>query len=215
LKLALGKRAARGLHQCSCRGGTIRPEPAEPRRLPHSCRALSTARFLRSAASKPWRLFLPSPGSLAWCAKSSSPRPTDCSGDSNIQELSEERFIGTLVYPVAGPASATLTVREREADPRVTRSPACHSSAIIAASSPPLESSRVSMSVPSGPPPEPADDLAGLRIADEHRRKRNQINPRDWRRCYGGPRPQSSSLDPGRRIRPSSRRSIQATTSVT
>jgi hypothetical protein len=44
----------------------------------------------------------------------------DCSGDSNIQELSEERFIGTLVYPVAGSASATLTVREREADPRVT-----------------------------------------------------------------------------------------------
>jgi hypothetical protein len=41
-------------------------------------------------------------------------------GDSNIQELSEERFVGTLVYPVAEPAGATLTVREREADPRVT-----------------------------------------------------------------------------------------------
>jgi hypothetical protein len=39
-------------------------------------------------------------------------------GDSNIQELSEERFVGTLVYPVADPAGATLTVREREADPR-------------------------------------------------------------------------------------------------
>jgi len=41
-------------------------------------------------------------------------------GDSNIQELSEEGFVGTLVYPVADPAGATLTVREREADPRVT-----------------------------------------------------------------------------------------------
>jgi hypothetical protein len=41
-------------------------------------------------------------------------------GDSNIQELSAERFVGTLVYPVADPAGATLTVREREADPRVT-----------------------------------------------------------------------------------------------
>jgi hypothetical protein len=41
-------------------------------------------------------------------------------GDGNIQELSEERFVGTLVYPVAEPAGATLTVREREADPRVT-----------------------------------------------------------------------------------------------
>jgi len=41
-------------------------------------------------------------------------------GDSNIQELSEERFVGTLVYPVADPAGAMLTVREREADPRVT-----------------------------------------------------------------------------------------------
>jgi hypothetical protein len=41
-------------------------------------------------------------------------------GDSNIHELSEQRFVGTLVYPVADPASATLTVREREADPRVT-----------------------------------------------------------------------------------------------
>jgi hypothetical protein len=40
--------------------------------------------------------------------------------DSNIHELSEERFVGTLVYPVADPAGATLTVREREADPRVT-----------------------------------------------------------------------------------------------
>jgi hypothetical protein len=41
-------------------------------------------------------------------------------GDSNIQELSEERFVGTLVYPVVDPAGATLTVREREADPRAT-----------------------------------------------------------------------------------------------
>ena len=41
-------------------------------------------------------------------------------GDSNIQELSEERFVGTLVYPVADPSGATLTVRQREADPRVT-----------------------------------------------------------------------------------------------
>jgi len=41
-------------------------------------------------------------------------------GDSNIQELSEERFVGTLVYPVADPTSATLTMRQREADPRVT-----------------------------------------------------------------------------------------------
>jgi hypothetical protein len=41
-------------------------------------------------------------------------------GDSNIQELSGERFIGTLVYPVADPVDATLTVREREADPRAT-----------------------------------------------------------------------------------------------
>ena len=39
-------------------------------------------------------------------------------GDSNIQELSEERFVGTLIYPVADPSGATLTVREREADPR-------------------------------------------------------------------------------------------------
>src|SRR6266404_5869274 len=35
-------------------------------------------------------------------------------GDSNIQELSEERFVGTLVYPVADPDGATLTVRQRE-----------------------------------------------------------------------------------------------------
>jgi hypothetical protein len=41
-------------------------------------------------------------------------------GDTNIEELSEERFVGTLVYPVANPGDATLTVREREADPRVT-----------------------------------------------------------------------------------------------
>lgn len=40
-------------------------------------------------------------------------------GDSNIQELSEDRFVGTLVYPVADPAGARLTVREREADPRI------------------------------------------------------------------------------------------------
>ena len=41
-------------------------------------------------------------------------------GDGNIQEVSEDRFIGTLVYPVADPKGATLTVREREADPRAT-----------------------------------------------------------------------------------------------
>jgi Alpha/beta hydrolase domain len=41
-------------------------------------------------------------------------------GDNNIQELSEKRFVGTLVYPVADTAGATLTVREREADPRAT-----------------------------------------------------------------------------------------------
>jgi hypothetical protein len=41
-------------------------------------------------------------------------------GDSNIQELSEERFISTLVYPIADPDGATLTVRQRERDPRVT-----------------------------------------------------------------------------------------------
>jgi Alpha/beta hydrolase domain len=41
-------------------------------------------------------------------------------GDNNIQEVAEDRFIGTLVYPVADAAGATLTVREREADPRAT-----------------------------------------------------------------------------------------------
>ena len=41
-------------------------------------------------------------------------------GDSNIQELSGERFVGTLVYPVADPDGGTLTVRQREGDPRVT-----------------------------------------------------------------------------------------------
>jgi hypothetical protein len=41
-------------------------------------------------------------------------------GDSNIQELSEERFVGTLVYPVADSDGATLTVRQREGNPRVT-----------------------------------------------------------------------------------------------
>jgi hypothetical protein len=41
-------------------------------------------------------------------------------GDSNIEELTEERFVGTLVYPIADPPGARLTVREREADPRVT-----------------------------------------------------------------------------------------------
>jgi hypothetical protein len=41
-------------------------------------------------------------------------------GDNNIQELSEDRFVGTLIYPVADPTGATLTVRQREADPRVT-----------------------------------------------------------------------------------------------
>ena len=42
-------------------------------------------------------------------------------GDSNIQELSEDRFVGTLVYPVADLNGATLTVRQREGDPRVTQ----------------------------------------------------------------------------------------------
>jgi hypothetical protein len=41
-------------------------------------------------------------------------------GDSNILELSEEHFVGTLIYPVADPNGATLTVRQRETDPRVT-----------------------------------------------------------------------------------------------
>jgi hypothetical protein len=41
-------------------------------------------------------------------------------GDNNIVEVSEDRFIGTLVYPIADVAGATLTVREREADPRAT-----------------------------------------------------------------------------------------------
>jgi hypothetical protein len=46
-------------------------------------------------------------------------------GDNNIQELSDECFVGTLVYPVADPGEATLggatlTVRQREADPRAT-----------------------------------------------------------------------------------------------
>ncbi len=41
-------------------------------------------------------------------------------GDNNIEEVSDGRFIGTLVYPVADAADATLTVREREADPRTT-----------------------------------------------------------------------------------------------
>ena len=41
-------------------------------------------------------------------------------GDNNIQELSEERFLGTLVYPVADPNGTTLTVRQRESDPRST-----------------------------------------------------------------------------------------------
>src|SRR5439155_543333 len=35
-------------------------------------------------------------------------------GDTNIQELSEERFVGTLVYPVSDSNGATLTVRQRE-----------------------------------------------------------------------------------------------------
>jgi hypothetical protein len=45
-------------------------------------------------------------------------------GDANIQEVSDDRFIGTLIYPVADPHApeATLTVRQREADPRATPS---------------------------------------------------------------------------------------------
>jgi hypothetical protein len=41
-------------------------------------------------------------------------------GDSNIQEVSDDRFIGTLVYPVADTTGATLTVRDRERDTRAT-----------------------------------------------------------------------------------------------
>ena len=63
------------------------------------------------------RAFRSSPVSPAWHGRSLSPRTP---GDSNIQELSEERFVGALVYPVADPAGAALSVREREADPRVT-----------------------------------------------------------------------------------------------
>jgi hypothetical protein len=37
-----------------------------------------------------------------------------------MQVSSQERVIGTLVYPAAGSGSSTVTVREREADPRVT-----------------------------------------------------------------------------------------------
>ena len=40
-------------------------------------------------------------------------------GDNNIEEVSDDRFIATLVYPVADTAGATLTVREREGDPRI------------------------------------------------------------------------------------------------
>jgi hypothetical protein len=39
---------------------------------------------------------------------------------SDFCKLPAERFVGTLVYPVADLDGATLTVREREADPRVT-----------------------------------------------------------------------------------------------
>jgi Alpha/beta hydrolase domain len=43
-------------------------------------------------------------------------------GDANIHEVSEDRFIGTLIYPVAdlNAAEASLTVRQREGDPRAT-----------------------------------------------------------------------------------------------
>jgi hypothetical protein len=41
-------------------------------------------------------------------------------GDNNIEELSDDRFVGALVYPVADLNGATLTVRQREADPRIT-----------------------------------------------------------------------------------------------
>jgi len=34
-------------------------------------------------------------------------------GDNNIHELSEERFVGTLVYPVADPAGAKNCPRQR------------------------------------------------------------------------------------------------------
>ncbi|MGA8197178.1 MAG: alpha/beta hydrolase domain-containing protein [Acetobacteraceae bacterium] len=41
-------------------------------------------------------------------------------GDANIQETSDNCFVGTLTYPVAdrNAAEASLTVRQREADPR-------------------------------------------------------------------------------------------------
>jgi hypothetical protein len=41
-------------------------------------------------------------------------------GDNNIEEVSDDRFIAALVYPLADTAGATLTVRGREADPRIT-----------------------------------------------------------------------------------------------
>jgi len=41
-------------------------------------------------------------------------------GDNNIEEVSDNCFIAALVYPVADAADATLTAREREADPRLT-----------------------------------------------------------------------------------------------
>ena len=43
-------------------------------------------------------------------------------GDAFLREISEKAFVGTLTYPAAGmdPVKATLTVREREQDPRTT-----------------------------------------------------------------------------------------------
>jgi Alpha/beta hydrolase domain len=60
------------------------------------------------------------PGITGMVREEFSAENTGLLGDNNIQELSEERFVGTLVYPVVDPNGATLTVRQREADPRVT-----------------------------------------------------------------------------------------------
>ena len=60
------------------------------------------------------------PGITAMVREEFIAENTGLLGDNNIEELSDERFVGTLVYPVADPNGATLTVRQREADPRVT-----------------------------------------------------------------------------------------------
>jgi hypothetical protein len=60
------------------------------------------------------------PGIIGMVREEFIAEATGLLGDSNIEERSEKRFVGTLVYPVADPHGAMLTVREREADPRVT-----------------------------------------------------------------------------------------------